>query len=123
MNKTFSGKAILVLGPRQAGKTTLFGTILAGREHLFLNADDVVVRNLLAQPDTARLQQILGDHTLVFIDEAQRLPEPGLTRKIITDRFKQVQLLASGSSALEISSHTSEPLTGRKWEYHLYPVS
>jgi predicted AAA+ superfamily ATPase len=53
----------------------------------------------------------------------QRLPNVGLTLKLITDQFKQVQLIASGSSALEISQQVNEPLTGRKWEYHLYPVS
>ena len=97
--------------------------ILAQKEHLFLNADDSVVQRQLQEPDTFRIQQIIGNHTIVFIDEVQRLQQPGITMKLITDQFKQVQLIASGSSALEIRHQTNEPLTGRKWEYHLYPIS
>lgn len=119
----FGGKAIMVLGPRQVGKTTLIQKMLSEKEHLFLNADDAVVRKLLAQPDTFKLQQIIGKHRIVFIDEVQRLTEAGITLKLITDQFKDVQLIVSGSSALEISNETNEPLTGRKWEYHLYPIS
>lgn len=119
----FKGKAIIILGPRQTGKTTLVQMILAQKEHLFLNADDSVVQRQLQEPDTFRIQQIIGNHTIVFIDEVQRLQQPGITMKLITDQFKQVQLIASGSSALEIRHQTNEPLTGRKWEYHLYPIS
>ena len=119
----FGGKAIIVLGPRQVGKTTLIQEILTGKDHLFLNADDATERKLLDQPDTFKLQQLIGKHTIVFIDEAQRLPQVGLTLKLITDQFSHVQLIVSGSSALEISNQTNEPLTGRKWEYHLYPIS
>ena len=119
----FKGKAILVLGPRQVGKTTLIKTILDDKKHLFLNADDATVRKLLASPDTFLLEQLIGNEKIVFIDEAQRLPEVGLTLKLITDQFPQIQLIVSGSSALEISNHTNEPLTGRKWEYLLYPIA
>lgn len=119
----YSGKAIVVLGPRQVGKTTLIQKILSGREHLFLNADDSVVRGLLDKPDTYKLKQIIGSHRIVFIDEVQRLAEAGITLKVITDQFPDVQLIVSGSSALDISNQTNEPLTGRKWEYQLYPVS
>jgi predicted AAA+ superfamily ATPase len=119
----FTGKAIVVLGPRQVGKTTLIQKILQEKKHLSLNADDATVRQLLNEPDTFRLQQIIADNTIVFIDEAQRLPQVGLTLKLITDQFKHVQLVVSGSSALELSNQTNEPLTGRKWEYLLYPIS
>src|SRR6185437_78581 len=119
----FSGKAIVVLGPRQVGKTTLIKEILKEKRHLYLNADDGTVRRLLNAPDTFQLKQIIGDETIVFIDEAQRLELVGLTLKLIIDQFKNVQLIVSGSSALEISNQTNEPLTGRKWEYLLYPIS
>ncbi|HET7117647.1 MAG TPA: ATP-binding protein [Hanamia sp.] len=119
----FTGKAIVVLGPRQVGKTTLIKEILKEKKYLFLNADDGTVRRLLNAPDTFQLKQIIGDETIVFIDEAQRLGQVGLTLKLITDQFKKVQLIVSGSSALEISNQTNEPLTGRKWEYLLYPIS
>jgi len=119
----FSGKAIVVLGPRQVGKTTLVNEVLAGKEHLFLNADDPTTRASLANANTSDLRRLIGSHRLVFVDEAQRLHEPGMTLKLIIDEFPDVQLLVSGSSALEISQKTIEPLTGRKWEFQLYPIS
>lgn len=122
-NDFFSGKAILVLGPRQVGKTTLIAEILKHKKHLFLNADEASVRQLLTEPDVFRLNQIIADNVIVFIDEAQRLQQAGITLKLITDQFKKVQLIVSGSSALELNNFTNEPLTGRKWEYLLYPIS
>ena len=121
--KLDKGKAILVIGPRQVGKTTLITSILENRAHLFLDGDDPTVRNLLTNPNTEQLKSIIGNHTTVFIDEAQRIENIGLTLKIITDQFKNTQLIVSGSSAFELNNQTSEPLTGRKWEYKLYPIS
>ena len=123
VHKLHKGKAIVVIGPRQVGKTTLINSILENREHLFLDGDDPTVRSLLTNPNTEALRSIIGPYTVVFIDEAQRIENIGLTLKIITDRFKQVQLLVSGSSAFELNNRTSEPLTGRKWGYKLYPIS
>lgn len=121
--KIGKGKAIILLGPRQVGKTTLMNEILNGKEHLFLNGDDPTVRTLLDTPNTEQIKNIIGNHTTVYIDEAQRINNIGLTLKIITDQFKHVQLLVTGSSAFELSNKMNEPLTGRKWEYHLYPIS
>jgi len=119
----FKGKAILVLGPRQVGKTTLLKSILQGQDHLFLNGDDQISRQLLEKAGSFELKQLIGNQKLVFIDEAQRVENIGLTLKLITDTFPDVQLLVSGSSALELSDRTQESLTGRKWEYRLYPIS
>ena len=123
IQKLDKGKAILVIGPRQVGKTTLINSILENRDHLFLDGDDSTVRNLLTNPNTEQLKSIIGNYKTLFIDEAQRIENIGLTLKIITDQFKKVQLLVSGSSAFELNNQTSEPLTGRKWEYKLYPIS
>jgi predicted AAA+ superfamily ATPase len=71
---------------------------------------------------TSKLQTIIGNNDIVYIDEAQRISDIGITLKLITDQFKHVQLLVSGSSALELNNHTQESLTGRKFEYHLYPI-
>ena len=117
------GKAIVLLGPRQVGKTTLINQIVAGKRHLFLDADDPATRLALTEPTTAQLQAILGSHDTVFIDEAQRIPKIGITLKLITDRFKKVQLLASGSSSFDLNNEIQEPLTGRAWNYNLYPIS
>jgi uncharacterized protein len=117
------GKAIILLGPRQVGKTTLLKACLKDQHYVFLDGDDPQIRLLLEGTGKARLQSIIGRQKWVFIDEAQRIPEVGLIAKMITDQFPDVQLLLSGSSALEINQSTQEPLTGRKFEYHMYPIS
>ena len=122
-DKFFKGKAIIILGPRQVGKTTLINESLKEKEHLFLDGDAPAIRVILDDISTQKLQQLIGKHTIVFIDEAQRINDIGITLKIITDQFKQVQLFVSGSSALEINNKTQESLTGRKFEYNLFPIS
>lgn len=119
----FKGKAILLLGPRQVGKTTLIQELIHEKEYLFLNGDDPSIRSILENASTVQLQSIIGNYKIVFIDEAQRISNIGLTLKLITDQFKTVQLLVSGSSSFEINNKTQEPLTGRKFEYHLFPIS
>ncbi|MDP3451465.1 MAG: ATP-binding protein [Bacteroidales bacterium] len=110
-------------GPRQVGKTTLIESILESKDFILLDGDDPVARNLLTNPNTEQIRAILGNKKYVFIDEAQRIDGIGITMKIITDRFKSVQLFASGSSSFDLSNKINEPLTGRKWEFQLYPVS
>ena len=117
------GKAIVLLGPRQVGKTTLLQQCLEKKDYLLLDGDDLEVRSLLKEAGKSKLQAIIGKHKWVMIDEAQRIPEVGLIAKLIVDQFKDVQLLISGSSALEINQSTQEPLTGRKYEYQLFPIS
>jgi len=118
-----SGKAIVVIGPRQVGKTTMIEKILESKDYLLLNGDDPKTRTLLNEPSTEQIRSIIGRHKYLFIDEAQRITGIGLTMKIITDRFKEVQLFASGSSSFDLSNIINEPLTGRKWEYQLFPIS
>jgi predicted AAA+ superfamily ATPase len=117
------GKAVVLLGPRQVGKTTLIRECLKGRDFLFLDGDDPDVRRTLEGVGFTRLQQIIGTAKWVFIDEAQRIEDVGLIAKMLVDRLAEVQLIISGSSALEINQTTAEPLTGRKFEYLLYPIS
>ncbi len=122
-NKIGKGKAIILIGPRQVGKTTLIRNLINDKKHLFLDADDPTVRSILNNPNTEQIRSIIGPNKIIFIDEAQRISGIGLTLKIITDQFKDVQLFVSGSSAFDLSSELNEPLTGRKWEYELYPIS
>jgi len=121
--RLFKGKTIIVTGPRQVGKTTLLKKVLGHNDFLFLDGDDPLVRTQLTNPNTKEIESIIGSAKLVFIDEAQRIENIGITAKIIHDQFKDVQLLMSGSSAFELRNYTNEPLTGRKWEYNLYPIS
>lgn len=123
--KFFSGKAIVLLGPRQIGKTTLIETILRGREEkfLYLDGDDSTVRKILEKANTETLRAIIADNKIMYVDEAQRISSIGLQSKIIMDQFKHVQLVLSGSSAFELNEKIQEPLTGRKWTFHLWPIS
>lgn len=121
--KLFKGKAILIFGPRQCGKSTLAEAILDKKEHLYLNGDDADTREILSNTSASKLKRVVGKHAILFIDEAQRIPNIGLTLKIFTDQLKNVQVIATGSSAFELSSQVNEPLTGRKYEFMLYPLS
>lgn len=118
------GKAIVILGARQVGKSTLVKDILKNKgNYLFLNGDDFSVQQQLEHPNTEFLKRLISDFSIIFIDEAQRIKNIGITAKIITDQFPEVQLILSGSSAFELNNETGEALTGRKWEYQLFPVS
>lgn len=119
-----SGKTIVLLGPRQTGKTTLLTKIATETgDFLLLDCDEILVRERLEDANFENLKQLVSGHRLVFIDEAQRVKNVGLSLKIITDRLKDTQLLVSGSSSLEIANEINEPLTGRKWEYLMLPIS
>lgn len=119
------GKAVVLIGPRQVGKTTLTQKLARDlqRETIWLTGDDPAARALMADISLAQLKQVVGSHQVVVIDEAQRLTNAGLTLKLITDHFPQVQLLVTGSSSLDLAAQTKESLVGRKVEYLLLPMS
>lgn len=124
-SRLFAGKAIIVIGARQVGKSTLFKLILEKQDYkaLQLNCDEPEVRDMLSNINTAELRLLIADNRIVVIDEAQRVANIGMTLKLITDNFPDVQLLVTGSSSFELQDKLNEPLTGRKYEYHLYPIS
>lgn len=124
-SRLFAGKAIIVIGARQVGKSTLSKLILEKQDYkaLQLNCDEPEVRDMLSNINTAELRLLIADNRIVVIDEAQRVENIGMTLKLITDNFPDVQLLVTGSSSFELQDKLNEPLTGRKYEYHLYPIS
>lgn len=123
--RMFQGKAVVLLGARQTGKTSLVQRLLAEwpDESVFLNADRPEVRRQLTDASVATLRQLAGSARLIVIDEAQRIKNIGLTLKLFTDELPHIQVVATGSSAFELANEINEPLTGRKWEYFLYPIA
>lgn len=123
--RLFKGKAIIISGPRQVGKTTLLKQLneVGPEPVLWLNCDEPDIRLLLEDATSTALKSLIGAHKLVFIDEAQRVKNIGITLKLLVDQLPGVQVVATGSSALELANNLNEPLTGRKWEYQLYPFS
>jgi predicted AAA+ superfamily ATPase len=123
-NRLGSGKAIILLGARQVGKTTLLKTLFPETEDiLWLNGDELDVQTLFNNSSAVRLKAIFGNKKVVIIDEAQRIADIGLRLKLITDQIPEIQLIATGSSAFELANQVNEPLTGRKWEYKMFPLS
>jgi uncharacterized protein len=121
--RLFKGKAILLFGPRQCGKSTLVETMLRNTDHYYMSGDEADVREMLSNTTSTKLKILVGNRKMVFIDEAQRIPNIGITLKLFTDQLKDIQVIATGSSAFELSSQVNEPLTGRKYEYMLFPLS
>ncbi len=121
----FQKKAILLFGARQVGKTTLLENLdcLKGVKTLFLTGDEADERDMLTNTTSTRLQTYFGDSKVVVIDEAQQISNIGTTIKLITDKLKHIQVIATGSSAFELANRLSEPLTGRKYEFYIYPLS
>mgnify|MGYP005840008317 CR=1 FL=1 len=124
-SRFFQGKAIILFGARQVGKTTLMREVLkefGDHQVLYLNGDEPDVRELLSSVSSTRLKAIAGDRRIVFIDEAQRIENIGLTLKLFTDQLEDVQVVATGSSSFDLANRVNEPLTGRKFQYMLHPL-
>lgn len=123
--RLFKGKALLIFGPRQVGKTTFVQNLIAdlNKKTLFLNGDESDVLVLFESPNVTKLKNIIGDNEILVIDEAQRITNIGIVLKIIVDQIKSVQVIATGSSSFELANKLNEPLTGRKYEMFLYPIA
>jgi len=121
---TSKGKALILLGARQTGKTTLLKKIMGNKIGvLWLNGDEMDTMALFQNASSTRLKNIFAGNSIIIIDEAQRIENIGLRLKLITDQIPEVQIIATGSSAFELSNKVNEPLTGRKWEYQLFPLA
>ena len=116
-------KAIVVIGPRQVGKTTLIQKIVEGKKTLFLNGDDPQTRLQLATANFQFLLQLVTDYDTIVIDEAQRIENIGVAVKMLIDAKLNKQFILTGSSSLDLGNQINEPLTGRKWEHQLFPLS
>ncbi len=122
------GKVVIIYGARQVGKTTLvkkfLETIAADvSKILFVNGDDIIVRQFLESQSINKLRDFVGDHSLLVIDEAQYVEKIGLNLKLIVDHIPSIKIIATGSSSFDLAKDLGEPLTGRKFTLKLFPLS
>lgn len=124
-DKLFKKKIVIIYGARQVGKTTLVKNLLKKypNKSLYLNCDELDIRSALTDKTSTEIKAFLGENKLIVLDEAQRVRNIGLTLKLIVDNFPELQIVATGSSSFELSNKIIEPLTGRKFEFYLYPIS
>lgn len=118
-------KAIVLIGARQVGKSYLIKALMDEMKlpHLLVNGDNPSDRVLWSNPDFLLIQSLIAPFKIVVFDEAQRMENIGLTVKMIIDAGLEKQIIITGSSALGIGDTIQEPLTGRKWEFRMFPVS
>lgn len=125
--KFFKGKAIIIVGARQTGKTTLALELIGKYEKnavRIFNCDNPTDRELLSNKDLEFLQKLIGQARIVFIDEGQKVNTIGQTLKLLVDFYKdQKQIIVTGSSSFNLLDKTQEPLTGRKFVFNLFPLS
>lgn len=121
----FKKRAILIFGPRQAGKTTLAKKILTefGDSGEYFNCETAGVRKhfVVGNPDT--LKELVGNKKIVVFDEAQTIQNIGVILKVFIDTYPDVQVITTGSSSFDLANKINEPLTGRSFEFTLYPLS
>ena len=118
-------KVLLLFGTRRVGKTHLIKSLEKSLNipFLHLNGEDADTLALLENRSIANYERLLGNNKLLVIDEAQVIPEIGQVLKLMIDEFEALTIIATGSSAFDLSNHTGEPLTGRSYTYHLYPIA
>ncbi|MBF0478354.1 MAG: ATP-binding protein [Candidatus Omnitrophica bacterium] len=119
-------KIIILYGPRQSGKTTLVKKILENFSHLkilSISGDELKYTNILSSQDFDKLKLLVTGYDLLFLDEAQRIPNIGINLKILHDNLPDLKIIATGSSSFDLANKIKEPLTGRTWTYTLFPIS
>lgn len=119
------GKVFVLYGPRRVGKTELIRMMIAGFNGKIFSGtgDNQEVRELLSAQKLSQLQTAFGSYQLLFIDEAQRIPEVGYALKLLIDHFPEMIILVTGSSSFDLSNKIGEPLTGRNTLRNLFPIS
>lgn len=120
-----SNKVTMLYGPRQAGKTTLSKQVLkeTGLKYLSINADQMHYFDVLSSRNLSELSALTQGYDILFIDEGQRVPEIGITLKILHDELPELKILVTGSSSFLLSGRVNESLAGRKKVFTLLPVA
>ncbi|MBP8085926.1 MAG: ATP-binding protein [Saprospiraceae bacterium] len=119
------GKVIILYGARQVGKTTLIQEMLKQQSArvLEISADQVQYHDILSSRNLDKMKGLVAGYDILFIDEAQRIPDIGINLKILYEGIPELRIIVTGSSSLDLANQIKEPLTGRTWTYKLYPVS
>jgi predicted AAA+ superfamily ATPase len=118
-------KVLIIYGPRRVGKTTLIHLLLEKTNLKFKidSGDNIRTRNVLTSEDFQLIKEYAEGYELIVIDEAQNIPGIGQGLKIMSDQISKLKLIATGSSSFNIKQEVGEPLTGRKKEIILFPLS
>ena len=112
------------MGPRQVGKSTLAETVIPkDAKILEINGDSTDVQTMFVNVDEVKMRVLIGNKDFLFVDEAQKIENVGNMLKIVAEKFKDVRIIVTGSSAFKLAAAVNESLTGRKREYKLYPLS
>lgn len=121
----FKQKVFVIIGARQVGKTTVVKQVVKsfGDNAKYINGDEADIYPIFKRPTSTQLKALLSDNKIVVIDEAHQIPNIGRALKLVIDTFPEIQVVATGSSSFDIGNRVNEPLTGRKFEYMMYPLS
>jgi len=119
------GKVLVLYGPRRVGKTTLLERFLkaAPGKILLESGENVAVRDVLMHRDFDPLLNHITGYDIYAVDEAQRVPDIGMSLKIMVDHRPETAFIATGSSSFDLANKLGEPLVGRQNIYTLYPIS
>jgi uncharacterized protein len=125
LKKLQPNKVVIVFGARRVGKTVLVKEILEKLDEpiLSLNGEDINVHDKLAIRSVENYKQLIGSYRVLYIDEAQKIPDIGLKLKLMVDEIEGLKIIISGSSSFDISKEAGEPLTGRKYTFNLFALS
>jgi uncharacterized protein len=118
-------KVIILLGARRVGKTSLIKQIMKeiSEPILFLNGDDYNTKTLFEKRSVANFKLLLGNYKFLVIDEAQEIDDIGFKLKLMIDSFEGLKIIATGSSAFDLTSKVGAPLVGRNITFHLYSIA
>lgn len=119
------GKVIILAGARRTGKTVLLKEKMKKLDapYLYLNGEDYTTSLKLQQKGLDEYKNLIGNNKYLVIDEAQKIENIGQILKLMIDEIEGLHIIITGSSALDISSSTGEPLTGRKYSFQLHPIA
>lgn len=124
LNALAKKKVVTIMGPRQVGKSTLAGAMIPkDAKVLEINGDNTDVQTMFVDVDESKMKVLIGNNNFLLVDEAQKIGNVGNMLKIVAEKFNDIKVIVTGSSAFKLAAAVNESLTGRKREFRLYPLS